>query len=69
MTSNTIIDLGLANQQITGSGFTNPEDLVGWMGCIQAQEYASAKWAIGCRIKGKITHTEIEELFNEGKFI
>lgn len=38
------------------------------MGCIQAQDYAGSKWAIGCRIKGT-TDANIEHLINDGKIL
>jgi hypothetical protein len=38
------------------------------MGCIQAEDYASAKWAIGNRIP-HITDAAIEKAFNEGRFL
>lgn len=57
----------LMNQQVTRSAFTEPGALVAWMGCMQAEEYTSAKWAIGNRIP-HITDAVIEKSFNEGQF-
>jgi hypothetical protein len=68
MTSRDIAHIRLYNQQLTGSAFTSPEELVRWLGCIQAQDYSGGKWAIGCRIKG-ITDADIERLINEGKIL
>lgn len=53
------------------TAFTKAADLVGWLGCIQAQDFAGAKWAIGSRLKGggEITDTGIEQEFREGKII
>jgi hypothetical protein len=68
MTGRDIAHLRLANQQISRSAFKCPEDIVGWMGGIQAQDYAGAKWAIGCRTKG-ITDADVERLINEGKIL
>jgi len=42
----------LAAQQIAGSSFTNPAELVGWMGAVQAQEPLAAWWALGLRLGG-----------------
>jgi len=42
----------LAAQQIAGSAFTRPAELVGWMGAIQAQEPLAAWWALGLRLGG-----------------
>lgn len=68
MTSKEIINLRLVNQQLTGSAFKTSAELVSWMGCIQSQEYAGAKWAIGSRLSG-ITGAEIENDFNAGKIL
>lgn len=57
----------LMNQQVTRSAFTEPGALVAWMGCMQAEEYTSAKWAIGNRVP-HITDAIIEKSFNEGQF-
>jgi hypothetical protein len=42
----------LAAQQIAGSSFTRPAELVAWMGAIQAQEPLAAWWALGLRLGG-----------------
>lgn len=68
MTTKDIVRLRLANQQIAGQVFTQPNELVSWMGCVQAQDYAGAKWAIGSRIKN-ITDAAIEQHFNEGNIL
>jgi hypothetical protein len=68
MNDRDIIRLRLASQQLTRSDFTKAEDLVRWMGCIQAQDYGAAKWAIGNRIKG-IADSDIESEFNNGKIL
>lgn len=57
----------LMNQQLTRSAFSEPGELISRMGCIQAEDYASAKWAIGNRIP-HITDAAIEKAFNEGRF-
>ncbi len=58
----------LLNQQVTHSVFSEPGELIAWMGCMQAEDYDSAKWAIGNRIP-HITDAVIERAFNEGKFL
>ena len=32
--------------------FTNPAETVGWLGAVQSQDYAGAKWAVGQRTRG-----------------
>jgi hypothetical protein len=68
MTSRDITRLRLLNQQISAGRYTAPAALVRWMGCIQAQDFAGAKWAIGSRIKG-MTEAAVEKDFNEGRFL
>jgi len=68
MTPLEISNLRLYNQQVETTGFTNPAQLVAWMGAIQSQDYAMAKWAIGKRIV-QATNAKIESAFNEGEII
>ncbi len=68
MTVRDIIRLRLASQQLTRSDFTKTGDLVRWMGCIQAQDFGAAKWAIGNRITA-IGDSDIERDFNEGNIL
>jgi Winged helix DNA-binding domain len=58
----------LANQQISEHHFLKPTELVSWMGCIQAQDFAGAKWAIGNRLRD-IKEAAIDKDFNEGKIL
>jgi hypothetical protein len=50
----------LYNQQLTHQAFKKPGELVAWMGILQAQDYASAKWSIGLRLPG-ITDEGVEK--------
>ncbi len=58
----------LHNQQLTASQFTDPADLVNWLGAVQAQDYGAAKWAMGIRLPGS-NDASLEQAFNEGKFL
>ena len=42
--------LRLLNQQLANPLFHSPKELVSWMGAVQAQDYAMAKWAVGMRL-------------------
>ncbi|NCD70167.1 winged helix DNA-binding domain-containing protein [Mucilaginibacter agri] len=68
MNSQDIAFLRQVNQQLIDPHFTTVEKLVSWMGCIQSQEFASAKWAIANRVKG-ITDDTIEKAFNKGTIL
>jgi hypothetical protein len=58
----------LHNQQLSQSRFNNPADLVGWLGAVQAQDFAAAKWALGLRLSGS-TESSIEQAFTEGSIL
>jgi hypothetical protein len=42
----------LWNQQIASTGFTEVEQVVAWLGAVQAQDYQGARWSIGLRLPG-----------------
>ena len=42
--------LRLLSQRITRTSFTTPAEVVAWLGAVQAQDYAGAKWSIGLRL-------------------
>lgn len=65
MTSQDIALRRLFSQQIAGSGFTEPAGLVKWMGCIRAEDYAGAKWAVGHRVGGS-TDDSIDRAIDHG---
>jgi len=68
MTIPEIIALRLHNQQISSKEFSNAGDLVTWLGAVQAQDYAAAKWALGLRLSNS-TDKEVEHAFNEGTIL
>lgn len=63
-----ITSLRQANQHISTTKFTNPKDVVACLGAIQAQDYLSAKWAIGLRLING-TDPVIEQAFNNGTIL
>jgi len=68
MKKSHIAQLRLANQQIVGTKFTEPRDLVSWLGAVQAQDYAMAKWGIGLRLKSA-TAESIEAAIDSGSIV
>ena len=60
--------LRLINQQIAGSEFKTAKEIVGWMGAMQAQDFAMSKWAIGVRFPGS-TEKVIEAALDTGEII
>jgi len=68
MTISDIRELRLLNQHLASPYFTQPAELIYYMGAIQAQDHAGAKWAIAQRLKGATDKT-IEDAFNNGDII
>src|SRR5712692_5990049 len=58
----------LHNQHIAGTLFEKPADAVAWLGAVQAQDYAGAKWAVGQRVQDA-TDAAIDQAFAEGKIL
>ena len=58
-----LVQQRLQNQQLSQPTFTTAADVVRWLGAMQGQDYAGAKWAVGLRLPGS-TDAAIEEAFN-----
>ena len=58
--------LRLLNQQLANPLFHSPKELVSWMGAVQAQDYAMAKWAVGMRLASATVRT-VEEALQKGE--
>ena len=68
MTNLDIAHRRLHNQLLTQPMFEMPEDVVRWLGAVQSQDYAAAKWAIGLRMQG-VTDDIIEQAFTDGSIL
>jgi len=68
MTNLDIAQQRLHNQLITQQTFEKPGDVVEWLGAVQAQDYAAAKWAVGLRSRG-VTDDDIEQAFTSGAIL
>lgn len=58
----------LYNQKLTETQFTKPVEVVRWLGAVQAQDYAGAKWAIGLRTNG-LTDPDVDRAFADGSIL
>jgi hypothetical protein len=58
----------LRNQRLTGGRFATPEQVVGWMGAVQAQDYIGAKWALALRMR-RGTDAVIERALERGTIL
>lgn len=71
LTSRTSFDITqrrLFNQRIAGDKFKTPQEVVGWLGAVQAQDFFGAQWALGLRMESA-TDKIIEQAFNEGSIL
>ncbi|MDP2889177.1 MAG: winged helix DNA-binding domain-containing protein [Bacteroidota bacterium] len=68
MNQSEISNIRLHNQQIAATNLKTPNELAGWMGAMQAQDFNQAKWAIGVRLP-HLTEAQIESAFNNGEII
>ncbi|MBK8031171.1 MAG: winged helix DNA-binding domain-containing protein [Chloroflexi bacterium] len=58
----------LYNQRLVGTPFDKPEAVVAWMGAVQSQEYALAKWALGQRTAA-MSDDLVDQAFAAGKIL
>jgi hypothetical protein len=68
MTESEIPAMRLSAQAIGGDRFKTPQQVVSWMGAMQAQDFNMAKWAIGIRM-AKGTEHLIDAALSSGKII
>ena len=68
MTNLNIAHRRLHNQFISQQTVQKPEDVVQWLGAVQSQDYAAAKWALGLRLRGA-TDDVIEQAFASGAIL
>src|SRR5438105_10570108 len=58
----------LFNQRIDGEKFEKPEEVVRWMGALQAQDYQQSLWAIGLRMQSA-TVADIKQAIADRKIL
>lgn len=58
----------LRNQKLIRTGYRTPEEIVGWLGAMQAQDYAGARWAIGLRTNA-VTDRDVERACDDGRIL
>jgi Winged helix DNA-binding domain len=58
----------LHNQQLVQTTCRTPGEVVAWLGAVQAQDYAGAKWALGLRLPGA-TDADVEQAFVDGTIL
>lgn len=68
MQPSDIIHYRLFNQRLIGRSFKKPAEVVAWLGAVQAQDYAAAKWALSLRMR-QTTDAVIEKALDEGAIL
>jgi hypothetical protein len=68
MTLEDIIRYRLINQQLTKHNFTNPAEVISWLGAVQAQDYAGGKWAVAQRLDF-FSDTDLDKAFDKGEIL
>lgn len=63
-----IAQLRLRNQRISNPTFKRPQEVVHWLGAVQAQDYPGAKWAVAQRGRG-ITDGDMDRALAEGTIL
>ena len=63
-----IVRRRLRDQRLAADPLDTPEDVVGWLGAVQAQEYAEAKWSVGQRLRGG-TEARIDAALDAGTIV
>lgn len=58
----------LHRQRLSFPTLERAEDLVRWLGAVQAQDFAAAKWAVAQRTTG-LTEAAIDRAFDEGRIL
>jgi hypothetical protein len=58
----------LFNLQLSHTSFKTPAEMVGWLGAMQAQDFAAAKWALGLRLR-PTSDAAMEQAFNDGAIL
>src|SRR5688500_5834571 len=65
-----ITALRLSARQIVRPTFSRPAELVAWMGAVQAQDYAAARWAVGLRLAGEgVTDASVDQSVADGEIL
>ena len=63
-----IPDVRLANQRISQTTFTDPAEIVKWMGPMQGQDYTGAKWSVGLRLP-QGTDAAVEQAISDKQIV
>lgn len=54
--------------RLTGAAMSSAEDVVGWLGAVQSQDYPYARWSIGQRTAG-VTSSDVDAALADGTIV
>ena len=63
-----IVRVRLRDHKLARSDFHLPEEVVAWLGAVQAQDYPGAKWALGLRAN-RVTDALVEQALSDGAIL
>ena len=69
MTLAAIAQTRLRNQLLTTTGLRRAEDVVAWMGAVQAQEFEPATWALALRMRDGAKAADAQRAFDSGHIL
>lgn len=62
----TLIRQRIIHQRLLETDLTRPDEVVGWLGAVQSQDYEGAKWALGLRAPA-LTAASVDAAFDAGE--
>ncbi len=68
MTRDDIARRRLRNERLVGAPFASAVEAVRWLGAVQAQDYAGAKWALGQRVR-RCTDADVDAAYDRGDIL
>jgi hypothetical protein len=68
MDDRSIADWRMRSLRLSGDPFATPERVVQWLGAVQSQDYAPAKWSVGRRARGG-NDADLEQAFARGAIL
>ena len=67
-TQPSLLATRLRNQKLANTDLDKPEDVVAWLGAVQAQDYSGAAWGLALRARN-LTDADVEAAFAAGRIL
>lgn len=68
MDNSDLLHLRSHHQKLSGTKFNTAHDVVSWLGAVQAQDYAGAKWALALRMN-EATDSALDQALADGSIL